>query len=75
MQDHIEDSFDTMDKFKEEFVDAGMKRFGSGWVYLVLENGDLKFKTYPNADNKPNAPDGDNKGCLLYTSPSPRDRG
>ena len=51
MQDHIEDSFDTMEKFKEAFVDAGMKRFGSGWVYLVLENGKLKFKTYPNADN------------------------
>ena len=51
MQDKIEDNFDTMDKFKEAFVDAGMKRFGSGWVYLVLENGDLKFKTYPNADN------------------------
>ena len=51
MQDHIEDSFDTMEKFKEAFVDAGMKRFGSGWVYLVLENGKIKFKTYPNADN------------------------
>ena len=51
LQDKIEDDFGTMDKFKEAFVDAGMKRFGSGWVYLVLENGDLKFKTYPNADN------------------------
>ena len=51
LQDKIEDDFDSMDKFKESFVDAGMKRFGSGWVYLVLENGALKFKTYPNADN------------------------
>ena len=51
LKQKIEESFGSMDKFKQEFVDAGMKRFGSGWVYLVLEKGDLKFKTYPNADN------------------------
>ena len=51
LKQKIEESFGSMDKFKQEFVDAGMKRFGSGWVYLVLENGKMKFKTYPNADN------------------------
>ena len=41
MLDHIEDSFDSLDAFKEKFVDAGIKRFGSGWVFLVLEKGKL----------------------------------
>jgi len=28
-----------------------MKRFGSGWIWLVLEDNQLKWKTTPNADN------------------------
>ena len=47
----IEKDFDSLDAFKDAFVDAGIKQFGSGWVFLVLENGDMKFKTYSNADN------------------------
>jgi len=49
--DHIEDAFKSLDEFKEKFVDAGMKRFGSGWVFLVLEKGKLAWKTTPNGDN------------------------
>lgn len=49
--DHIEDSFDSIDEFKEKFVDAGMKRFGSGWIFLVLEKSKLAWKTTPNGDN------------------------
>ena len=40
-----------MDEFKSQFVDAGMKRFGSGWIFLILEDGKLKWKTTSNADN------------------------
>ena len=49
--DAITSTFGSFDNFKEAFTKAALTRFGSGWVYLVLENGDLKFKTYPNADN------------------------
>jgi len=49
--DHIEDAFESLDEFKEKFVDAGMKRFGSGWVFLVLEKGKMAWKTTPNGDN------------------------
>ena len=51
LKDKIEDAFESIDKFKSEFVDAGMKRFGSGWVFLVMEKGKLVWKTYSNADN------------------------
>ena len=51
LKDKIEDAFESIDKFKSEFVDAGMKRFGSGWVFLVMELGKLVWKTYSNADN------------------------
>ena len=61
MQDRIEDSFTSMDEFKSQFVDAGMKRFGSGWIFLILEDGKLKWKTTSNADN----PVGDDVEVIL----------
>jgi superoxide dismutase, Fe-Mn family len=47
----INESFGSMDEFVTQFIDAGTKRFGSGWVWLVLENNQLKWKTTANADN------------------------
>ncbi len=46
----IDEDFGSFDKFKEEFKNAGMTQFGSGWVWLVLENGKLKVTKTPNAD-------------------------
>ncbi|MBW4665393.1 MAG: superoxide dismutase [Chroococcus sp. CMT-3BRIN-NPC107] len=38
--------------FKKQFNDAGTKRFGSGWVWLVRGNdGKLKITTTPNQDS------------------------
>lgn len=39
------------DKFKEAFLNAGGTQFGSGWAWLVLENGTLKVTKTPNAEN------------------------
>jgi len=39
------------DKFKEAFLSAGGTQFGSGWAWLVLENGTLKVTKTPNAEN------------------------
>lgn len=47
----INESFGSMDEFVTQFIDAGTKRFGSGWVWLVLENNKMKWKTTANADN------------------------
>lgn len=48
--DKINADFGSFDKFKEEFKNAGATQFGSGWAWLVLENGKLKVTKTPNAD-------------------------
>lgn len=48
--DKINADFGSFDKFKEEFKNAGVTQFGSGWAWLVLENGKLKVTKTPNAD-------------------------
>ena len=47
----INEAFGSIDEFKAKFVEAGIKRFGSGFVYLISENGKLAIKTYANGDN------------------------
>ncbi len=46
----IEAAFGTFDAFIEQFKTAAVGRFGSGWCWLVLENGTLKIVSTPNAD-------------------------
>ena len=48
----IEKAFGSMDKFKEEFANAGKKQFGSGWAWLILDkDGKLVVSSTPNQDN------------------------
>jgi len=48
----INGAFENFDKFKELFSDAAMKRFGSGWAWLVkTEDGKLVITSTPNQDN------------------------
>ena len=42
--------FGSFDKFKEEFTTAGTTQFGSGWAWLVEQNGKLVVTKTPNAD-------------------------
>lgn len=46
----INADFGSFDKFAEEFKNAGMTQFGSGWAWLVLKNGKLEVTKTPNAD-------------------------
>ena len=46
----IDRDFGSFDKFKEEFTQAGITQFGSGWAWLVLDGGKLKVTKTPNAD-------------------------
>jgi Fe-Mn family superoxide dismutase len=48
----IDNAFGSMDNFKTQFADAGMKRFGSGWAWLVKKaDGTLVITSTPNQDN------------------------
>jgi len=47
----IQQAFGTFDAFKTAFNDAGTKRFGSGWAWLVLDNGALKVISTANQDS------------------------
>lgn len=47
----IEHNFGNLDKFKEEFKAAAVAQFGSGWVWLVEDEGRLKIVKTGNADN------------------------
>jgi superoxide dismutase, Fe-Mn family len=48
----IDETFGSMDKFKELFGNAGKTRFGSGWAWLVVTpEGKLAVGSTPNQDN------------------------
>lgn len=50
LADKITADFGSFDKFIEAFKTAGATQFGSGWAWLVLENGTLKVTKTGNAD-------------------------
>ena len=44
--------FGSLEIFKQQFADASLKRFGSGWCWLVInKSGDLEIGSTPNQDN------------------------
>ena len=47
----ITKAFGSFDKFKEEFANAGMNRFGSGWAWLVVDKGRLAVLSTANQDS------------------------
>jgi Fe-Mn family superoxide dismutase len=58
----INAAFGSFDDFKKAFADAGVKRFGSGWAWLVKKSdGKLAITSTPNQDN----PLMDNSGTPL----------
>jgi Fe-Mn family superoxide dismutase len=47
----IQASFESFDNFRDKFVDAAIGQFGSGWAWLVANNGKLEITTTHDADN------------------------
>ncbi len=47
----IDAKFGSYDAFKEEFAKAATTRFGSGWAWLVLKDGEVEITSTPNQDS------------------------
>ncbi len=47
----IEKDFGSVDAFKEKFTTAAANHFGSGWAWLVDNNGKLEVYSLPNQDS------------------------
>lgn len=47
----LDSAFGSMDGFKKSFGEAATKRFGSGWAWLIVQDGKLKITSTPNQDN------------------------
>jgi Fe-Mn family superoxide dismutase len=52
LADAIASSFGGVDALKQQVNDAGVKRFGSGWTWLVVgDDGALSVESTPNQDS------------------------
>ena len=51
LEKRINSDFGSVDKFKEQFIQAGITQFGSGWAWLVIDNGKLAITKTANASN------------------------
>ncbi|MFB4164747.1 superoxide dismutase [Alteribacillus sp. JSM 102045] len=49
--DAISSKWGSFDKFKEEFKNTALGRFGSGWAWLVVNNGELEIQDTLNQDS------------------------
>jgi superoxide dismutase, Fe-Mn family len=59
LSDALNAAFGSFEEFKTTFSNAGATRFGSGWAWLCLNNGQLEVSSTANQDN-PLMPD---SGC------------
>ena len=50
LRERVASAFGSVDNFRKEFSQAAVEQFGSGWAWLVAENGKLKVVKTSNAD-------------------------
>ena len=51
LKNAIDEAFGSFEAFKEVFSEAAATRFGSGWAWLCVKNGQLEVCSTPNQDN------------------------
>jgi superoxide dismutase, Fe-Mn family len=51
LAESIKAEFGSFEQFKEKFSQAGLTRFGSGWAWLIEQDGKLVVSSTPNQDN------------------------
>jgi superoxide dismutase, Fe-Mn family len=49
--DAIQSTFGAFDVLRQQVIDAGIKRFGSGWTWLVWDGTGLAVMSTPNQDS------------------------
>ena len=47
----IKEDLGGVDKFKEDFIEAGKGQFGSGWAWLAVKGGKLEVMKTPNGES------------------------
>ncbi|KZL20945.1 Superoxide dismutase [Mn] [Pseudovibrio axinellae] len=47
----IDEDLGGFDKFRSEFINAGLTQFGSGWAWLAVKDGKLAVMKTPNGEN------------------------
>ena len=50
LADAISSAFGSLDDMKAQVNDAGVKRFGSGWAWIIVVGGNLQITSTPNQD-------------------------
>lgn len=65
LQAAINETFGSLDALKEKMNDAGAKRFGSGWAWLMVKDGKLAVTSTPNQDN-PLMPVAEEQGTPIF---------
>lgn len=51
LQSAIDSELGGYDKFRADFINAGMTQFGSGWAWLAVKDGKLEIMKTPNGEN------------------------
>ena len=51
VQTAIDKDLGGYDKFRTDFVQAGVTQFGSGWAWVSVKNGKLEISKTPNGEN------------------------
>jgi len=51
LQKAVDSDLGGFDKFREDFLAAGLGQFGSGWAWLSFKDGKLEVTKTPNGEN------------------------
>ena len=51
LESKINEDFGSVAAFRQQFIDAGLGQFGSGWCWLAMSDGKLSVLKTPNGEN------------------------
>jgi len=51
LQKSVDSDLGGYDKFRTDFIQAGVTQFGSGWAWIAVRDGKLSITKTPNGEN------------------------